>query len=149
MKKLVNLSNDKSCVQELLRCAVQVENADFKRISLQIEESSSPLPRAQPKSQQASLGRRRFYQQTELSPYSMPNNSKEQKTCSFGRRCLDFPPRQSIQNVTSASSTPGTLRKAPIFASPLEKFLGSQKEILRRLEEDERKVVENILMFFK
>ena len=45
-KNFVNLSNDKSCVRELLRCAVQVKNAEFKRITLQIEESSSPLPRA-------------------------------------------------------------------------------------------------------
>ena len=37
--------------------------------------------------------------------------------------------------------------KAPIFASPLEKFLESQKEKLRRLEEDEKKVVENINVF--
>jgi len=43
-KNFVNLSNDKSCVRELLRCAVQVKNADFKRITLQIEESSSPPP---------------------------------------------------------------------------------------------------------
>lgn len=60
---------------------------------------------------------------------------------------MDFSPHQGIQNVTSASSATGTLVKAPIFASPLEKFLGSQKEKLRRLEEDERKVVENINVF--
>ena len=147
-KNFVNLSSDVSCVRELLRCAVQVENANFKRITLQIEESSSPLPRAQPQSQQSSLGRRRFCQQTVVSPSSMPSNPKEKKTGSFSRRSLDFPPRQNPQNVPSTSSTAhGTFMKAPIFASPLEKFLGSQKEKLRRLEEDERKVVENINVF--
>ena len=59
-KNFGNLSNDKSCVRELLGCAVQVKNADFKRITLQIGESSSPLPRAQLRSQQSCLGRRRF-----------------------------------------------------------------------------------------
>ena len=77
----------------------------------------------------------------------MPSNSKEQKTCSFGRRSLHFPPRHNNLNVTSTSCTTGTCMKAPIFASPLEKFLESQKEKLRRLEEDEKKVVENINVF--
>ena len=57
-----------------------------------------------------------------------------------------FPPRQNNQNVASTASTTGTFMNAPIFASPLEKFLGSQKEKLRRLEEDE-KVAENINVF--
>ena len=126
---------------------VQFKLKTTTSIVLPCKSKNPTLPLALPRSQQSSLGRRQFYQQTELSPTSRPSNSKEQKTCSFGRRCLDFPPCQSNQNVTSASSTSGMLVNAPIFASPLEKFLGSHKEKLRRLEEDERKVVENINVF--
>jgi hypothetical protein len=50
------------------------------------------------------------------------------------------------QNATSSPTT-GTSIKAPTFASPLEKFLESQKQKLRCLEEDERKIVERINVF--
>ena len=39
----VHLSDDASAVVEMYCCSVAVENADFKRITIKVEESSSPV----------------------------------------------------------------------------------------------------------
>ena len=169
-KNFVDLSSDKYCISELLSCAVQLENANFKRNTLRIEESCSPLQPALPRSQQSTLTGKQFCQQTQLSPSSMPSIPKEQKTSSFSRRSLNFPssmvtiaitadPRPnavfSLQRTSKSSFDPGRSTKwerssvkgtTTIFASPIEKFLERQKERLSRLEEDERKLATRTLM---
>ena len=42
-KTFVDLS-DENLVQEMFRCGVPVENAEFKRITVMVEQSNSPAP---------------------------------------------------------------------------------------------------------
>lgn len=153
-KNFVNLTDDQSCIWDLLRCAVPVPNADFKRINLRIEESNSPLPRSQ-----LSSSRKRIGERNQLSPSNMPSSSKETKSSSLSRRSLHFhTPSSSVSSAMNQKT--GTVRpqkqpdrftdaavRVPIFASPLEKFLETQKLKLTRLQEDERKIVDRIDIF--
>ena len=42
-KTLVKLRNDDMSIRELFRCVTPVENADFKRITLRVFQSHSPM----------------------------------------------------------------------------------------------------------
>ena len=121
-KTFIDLS-DQNSVQEMFRCGVPVENAEFKRITVMVEQSNSPAP---------ILQRKRASEQQSVSPSCMPSTSKMGKTAS--RRSLEF------ENKTKQGS--GSLQltgSTSCFKSPLEKYLENQEEKLRSLESKEQK----------
>ena len=74
-KTFVDLSDQNS----VFRCRVPVENAEFKRITVMVEQSNSPAP---------ILQRKRASEQKSVSPSCVPSTSKMAKAAS--RRSLEF-----------------------------------------------------------
>ena len=107
----------------MFRCGVPDENAEFKRITVMVEQSNSPAP---------ILQRKRASEQQSVSPSCMPSTSKMRKAES--RRSLEF------ENKTKQGS--GSLQltgSTSCFKSPLQKYLENQEEKLRSLESKELK----------
>ena len=117
-KTFVDLSDENS-VQEMFRCGVPVENAEFKRITVMVEQSNSPAP---------ILQRKRTSEQQSVSPSCMPSTSKVGKATS--RRSVEFEKNRISQDSGSSQFTCST----SCFKSPLEKYLENQEEKLLSLE---------------
>jgi len=136
-KNFVNLAYDDASVSELFRCAVPVENADFKRITILIEESNSPLPPPFPRRCE-----RKRTCELQLSPASMPSLSKKEQKNVTTRKSLDFqspvPAVQMIQNKDFG---------AVPFKSPLEHYLEHQRHKLLGLETKARKLSECVASY--
>ena len=95
-KTFVDLSDENS-VQEMFRCGVPVENAEFKRITVMVEHSNSPAP---------ILQRKRTSEQQSVSPSCMPSTSKIGKATS--RRSLEFEKNRTSQDSGSSQFTCST-----------------------------------------
>ena len=117
-KTFVDLS-DENLVQEMFRCGVPNENAEFKRITVMVEQSNSPAP---------ILQRKRAREQQSISPLCMPSTAKIGKAASCGS--LEFEKNRTMQDSGSSHFTCST----SCFKSPLEKYLENQEEKLLSLE---------------
>lgn len=149
-KTFVNLPSDEFALSELFRCAVLVENADFKRITILIEESFSPVqgPLADNESDVTNLPRKRTSDpKSAFSPTSGPSAVKKEHCMqNVSRRSLDF---QSLPCVTSSHVVVGRPDTRPLFKSPLEKFLQSQRERLSSLTVKEKEISHSIANYPK
>ena len=102
-KTFVDLSDDNS-VQEMFRCGVPVENAEFKRITVQLEQRNSPAP---------ILQRKRASEQQSVSPSCVPSTSKIGKAASG--RSLEFEKNRTTRDSGSSQFTCST----SCFKSPV------------------------------
>ena len=76
----VHLSDDANALAELYRCSVAVENADFKRVTVKVGESSSPVcaPSILPRCPR-SIKRPVPNPDIDSSPTSMPSKREKEK----------------------------------------------------------------------
>ncbi|KXJ13646.1 hypothetical protein AC249_AIPGENE27174 [Exaiptasia diaphana] len=148
-KCFVELSDDSSiqqyCISEMFRCAVQVENADFKRITLKLEINDSPmLVPCRP------VGKRSMITCSNPCPTSLPSKSeKERKTAKqqpkASRRLETLfkpkPAKVSSKSQQLAALAPLSCEQSnSLFKSPLEKYIDHQENNLNALKEKERQL---------
>lgn len=141
----VYLSADTGAFVEMFRCSARVENADFKRITIKVEESNSPvgtsaaLPR---------FGKRIAPYVDNPSPTSAPSKrEKEKKSVEKSKSnasrslCATFDAsgessREHLPETSCAVNIDGKL-----FQSPLEKYLEKQRGTLKAIKEKEKQVL--------
>jgi len=110
--------NDLAALSEMFRCASTVENSDFKRVTIRVEEAASPVFRPPPKLK-----------------------CKEKRPMLIGSSrglFTDVPTAPTFsQPSTSTSFQPAT---SSLFKSPIEKYIEKLKEKLQATKERESKV---------
>jgi hypothetical protein len=139
-KNFVNLPPDESAMSEMFRCAIPVANADFKRITIVVEESFSPIPASLLDDEKRSFARKRTSDtHTASSPTSIPSASKKEHcTPSVSRKSLYF---QNFRSDKFTGHSFGSAApSAPLFQSPLEKFLEKQRENMSSLQVREKQI---------
>lgn len=122
--------NDPCALVEMFRCAAIVENTDFKRVIIRVEEANSPA----------------FSPPTKLPK----RQEKRTNSCQSSRRGLfaEVPATLLSQPSTSANSINGpscsqpATTKPSLFKSPLEKYIETLKENLQEAKSKERRVSE-------
>ena len=128
----VDLSKDHNCIMDMLQCASIVENADFRRITIKVDISNSPMPLSPPS---RPAGKRSTT--TVLSPFALPTRkekvTRESSTGSRRRLAASFsnPPQLQYQ----VSQLPN--KSTSLFKSPLEKYIDHQQEKLDALKQKE------------
>ena len=134
----VHLSDDVSAFVEMYRCSVAVENADFKRVTIKVEESSSPvctsalLPRS---------GKRPVPNPMDTSPSSLPSKrEKSMKSNAVQSLCTKFDAGESSKSHVATPKTAAIIG-GKLFQSPLEKYLEKQREKIINIKEEEKKVM--------
>ena len=137
----VHLSDDVSAFVEMYRCSVAVENADFKRVTIKVEESSSPvctsalLPRS---------GKRPVPNPMDTSPSSLPSKRekerKSMKSNAVQSLCTKFDAGESSKSHVATPKTAAIIG-GKLFQSPLEKYLEKQREKIINIKEEEKQVM--------
>jgi hypothetical protein len=138
----VHLSDDASAVVEMYRCSVAVENADFKRITIKVEESSSPDCTSAPSTR---CGKRPVpNRDVDTSPSSLPSKRekerKSMKSNAVRSLCTKFDVGESSKSHVDTPKT-AEIIGGKLFQSPLEKYLEKQRDSIRNVKEKEKRVM--------
>lgn len=106
----------------MFRCARSVENADFKRITLKVDQSNSPMANTTQRGDSSlshSRGKRSVNFDFDRSPSTLPPRKEKDQ-----RKQTQEPPRRSLTNLFDCEKVESLLpldQTTLLFKSPLEK----------------------------
>lgn len=141
----VHLSEDAGSLVEIYRCSAAVKNADFKRITVKVEESSSPV--SVPLTH---YGKRTFpinCHAVDTSPTSLPSKQEKERKSMKSNAVRSLSTNFDQGKISkSCVATPKTadVIESKLFQSPLENYLEKQRDKINNVRAEERQVRETL-----